>query len=116
MTRMSRWQFLAEPLEGRTSIGKVVWVYGVLGSLAYGALGLVFDAGDERAMHLYTIGGLALSVYVTVATYQCARNCKTAFGRRLVRVCAVLTLLLLPLATYLEWNGALDLTSLRGVE
>ncbi len=60
-------------------------------------------------MHLYTIGGLALSVYVTVATYQCARNCKTTFGRRLVRVCAVLTLLLLPVATYLEWNGALDL-------
>ena len=73
MTRMSRWQFLAEPLEGRTSIGKVVWVYGVLGSLAYGALGLVFDAADERAMHLYTIGGLAFSLYVTVATYQCAR-------------------------------------------
>ena len=113
---MSRWQFLAEPLEGRTSIGKVVWVYGVLGSLAYGALGLVFDAADERAMHLYTIGGLALSVYVTVATYQCARNRKTTFGRRVMRVCAVLTLLLLPVATYLEWNGALDLTSLRGVE
>jgi hypothetical protein len=113
---MSRWQFLAEPLEGRTSIGKVVWVYGVLGSLAYGALGLLFDAADERAMHLYTIGGLALSVYVTVATYQCARNCKTTFGCRVMRVCAVLTLLLLPVATYLEWNGALDLTSLRGVE
>ena len=113
---MSRWRFLTDPIEGRTSVGKIVWVYGVLGSLLYSCLGLWFDPGNERLMHLYTLGGLAFSLYVTIATYQCARNCKTAFGRRLLRLCAVLTLLLLPLATYLEWSGALDLTSLRGME
>ena len=113
---MNRWGFLLDPLEGRTSIGKVVWLYGILGSFAYSLLGLLFDAADERSMHIYTIGGLLFSLYVTIATYQCARNCKTAFGRRLVRVCAVLTLLLLPVVTYLEWSGAFDLTSLSGAE
>jgi hypothetical protein len=113
---MNRWRFLVDPLKGRTSIGKVVWLYGVLGSFAYGLLGLLFDAADEGSMRVYTVGGLLFSVYVTVATYQCARNCKTAVGRGLVRVCAVLTLLLLPLLAYLELNGALGLTSLRGIE
>jgi hypothetical protein len=113
---MNRWRFLLDPLEGRTSIGKVVWLYGILGSFAYSLLGLLFDVADERSMHIYTIGGLLFSLYVTIATYQCAGNCKTAFGRRLVRICAVLTLLLLPVVTYLEWNGAFDLTSLSGAE
>jgi hypothetical protein len=113
---MNRWRFLVDPLKGHTSIGKVVWVYGVLGSVAYGLLGLLFDAADEGAMLIYTVGGLLFSLYVTVATYQCARNCKTAVGRGLVRVCAVLTLLLLPLLAYLELNGALGPTSLRGLE
>jgi hypothetical protein len=113
---MSRWRFLVDPLEGRTSIGKVVWLYGILGSFAYSLLGLLIDAADERIMHLYTIGELLFSLYVTVATYQCARNCKTVFGRRAMRFCVVLTLLLLPLVTYLEWTGAFDLTSLRGAE
>jgi hypothetical protein len=113
---VSRWQFLTEPLAGRTSIGKVVWVYGLLGSLLYGLLGLLIGEDDLLIAHLYTLGGFVFSVYVTVATYQCARNCKTGFGRRFVRVCAVLTLVLLPFFTYLEWSGALDLTSLRGLE
>lgn len=113
---MNRWRFLTDPLAGRTPIGRVVWVYGLLGSLLYGVLGLLIDVGDVRTAHLYTLGGLIYSLWVTVATYQCARNCKTAFGRRVVRVCAVASLLLLPVGTYLEWNGALDLTSLRGLE
>ena len=113
---MNRWRFLTDPLAGKVSIGRIVWIYGVLGSLLYGLLGLQLDPTNERTAHVYTLGGLVFSVYVTVATYQCARNCKTAFGRGSVRACAVLTLLLLPVATYLEWNGAFDLTSLRGME
>jgi hypothetical protein len=113
---MNHWHFLVDPLKGRTSIGKVVWLYGVLGSVAYGLLGLLFDVADERAMRIYTVGGYLFSLYVTVATYQCAQNCKTAVGRGLVRVGAVLTLLLLPLLAYLELSGAVGLTSLRGLE
>ena len=115
-TLLNRWRFLIDPLEGRTPIAKVVWRYGILGSFAYSLLGLLFDAADERSMRVYAVGGLLFSLYVTVATYQCARNCKTVLGRRAVRVCAALTLLLLPVATWLELNGALDLTGLRGLQ
>ncbi|HEX4151813.1 MAG TPA: hypothetical protein VHY75_06345 [Steroidobacteraceae bacterium] len=113
---MNRWRFLIDPLQGRTSIGRVVWLYGILGSLAYGLLEVLFDSAGQVGMRLYTIGGLLLSLYVTVATYQCARNCKTVLGRRLVRACALLSLALLPLLTYLEWSGALALTSLGGMQ
>lgn len=112
--RMNLRRILLDPLQGRTPIGRVIWVYGLLGSLAYSLLGVV-STGRVWA-RLYTIGGALYTFYVTVATYQCARNCKTVFGRRVVRVCAMLTLLLLPLFTYLEWSGALELTSLRGME
>jgi hypothetical protein len=109
-------RFLLEPLQGNTSLGRVIWLYGIVGSLIYSAIGLLFDMADERSMRIYTILGLIFSIYVTAATYQCARNCKSASLRRLVQVSAVLTLLLLPLIAYLELTGALDLTSLRGAE
>ena len=113
---MNRWRLLSDPILGRTSIARVVWVYGVLVPLAYSFLGVLFEARGPFWMHAYTLGGLLLGLYVGVATYRCARNCRTVFGRRLVQVCAVLSLLLLPVLTYLEWNGALELTSLRGLE
>jgi hypothetical protein len=112
---VGRWRsFFEDPLRGKTSLSSVIWLYGILGSVIYGAIGLLFDVGNERAMQAYTILGLLYSIYVTVATYQSAVTCKSAGMRRLVRVCAVLSLLLLPLLAYLDLSGALDLTSLRG--
>lgn len=32
---------IVDPLRGKTSLGKVVWVYGLLGSIVYGAFGLL---------------------------------------------------------------------------
>jgi hypothetical protein len=113
---MNHRRILLDPLQGRTAIGTVIWVYGFLGSLAYSLLGVLFVSAGQTWGRVYTIGGALYTLYVTLATYQCARNCKTALGRRTVRFCAVLTLLLLPLFTYLEWSGALELTSLRGTE
>jgi hypothetical protein len=108
------WSFFRAPLQGRTSLSKVFWLYGIAGSVCYSAIGLLFDAGNEIAMRIYVIGGLIFSVYVTIATYQCAGNCRSVLLARLVRVSAVISLLLLPLFAYLGLTGALDLTSLRG--
>ncbi len=110
------WSFLRAPLQGRTSLNKVFWLYGIAGSACYSAIGLLFDAGNEIAMRIYVIGGLIFTVYVTLATYQCAGNSRSAFLARMVRVLAVISLLLLPLFAYLGFSGALDLTSLRGEE
>jgi hypothetical protein len=104
--------FLKDPLQGKTSLARVFWLYGVLGSLLYGAIELYLDSGNEIIMRVYVIGGLIFSVYVTVATYQCAANCKSPFVARLARVSAIITLLLLPVLTYLDLTGALTLAGL----
>src|SRR5271156_3051280 len=106
--------FLKEPLQGKTSLSRVFWVYGVLGSLLYGAIELFLDPGNVLALKLYAIGGFVFSVYVTLATYRCAGNCRSPAMAKLVRVSAIITLLLLPVITYLDLTGALTLSSLLG--
>jgi hypothetical protein len=106
--------FLTEPLQGKTSLSRVFWLYGVLGSLLYGALELLLDPGNAAVMRVYIIGGLILSVYVTVATYRCAGNCRSPVLARIVRVSAVISLLLLPVITYLDLTGALTVADLLG--
>src|SRR5271170_2268521 len=106
--------FLKDPLRGKTSLSKVFWLYGVLGSVLYGAIELFLDPGNDFIMRVYVIGGLVFSVYVTVATYQCAANCKSAGVARLARVSAIISLLLLPVLTYLDLSGALTLMALGG--
>ncbi|HLZ98484.1 MAG TPA: hypothetical protein VKP66_11165 [Steroidobacteraceae bacterium] len=100
---------LTDPLKGKTSLSTVVWGYGLLGSMVYGALELFLDPGNEFAMRAYAVGGLLLTVYVTVATYRCAGNCGSKFWGGMARISAVLSLLLLPLLAYLELTGALSL-------
>jgi hypothetical protein len=113
-SRLLRW--IMDPLRGKSTLGRVIWWYGIVGSLLYSALGLLIDVESVRAMQVYTIGGLILSVYVTIATYQCAASMRSSFGRNFVRVSALLSLALLPLIAYLALSGALTLTSLGGIE
>ncbi len=113
-SRLTRW--IMDPLRGKTSFGSVLGWYGVVGSLVYSALGLLIDVESERAMRVYAVGGLIYSVYVTVATYRCAVSLRSSFTRNLVRVCALLSLVLLPILAYLASSGALTLTGLAGIE
>ena len=109
---MNLWPALTDPLQGKTSLSTVVWGYGLLGSIVYGAIELFLDPGNEFAMRAYTVGGLLFSIYVTVAIYRCAGNCASKFWGRMARISAVLSLLLLPVLAYLELTGALSLAML----
>lgn len=100
--------FLTDPLQGKTSLTKVFWLYGVCGSVILGALGLALDPGSEWVLRAYDVVGLLFSVYVTVATYRCAGNCRSKVLAGLVRFSAVVSLLLLPVFAYLEYTGAID--------
>ncbi len=100
---------IQDPLRGKTSLAKVFWLYGLLGSILVSAIGLVLDSSNVFVMRSYTVFGLLFSVYVTIATYQCAGNCGSKFLARLVRISAVISLVLLPVLAYLELTGALDL-------
>lgn len=102
--------FLKQPLQGKTSLSRVFWLYGALGSVLISALGLVLDGGNEFMMGAYTVFGLVFGIYVSVATYRCAGNCASKFWGRMARVSAVLSLLLLPLLVYLALSGPLTLT------
>ena len=113
-SRLARW--IMDPLRGKTSLGRVIGWYGIVGSLVYSAFGLLIDVESDRAMRVYTLGGLIFSVYVTIATYRCAASMRSSFGRNLVRISALLSLALLPLLAYLALSGALTLTSLGGIE
>jgi hypothetical protein len=106
---MSRWSAFTDPLRGKTSLSKVVWGYGLLGSIVYGAIELFLDPGNATAMRIYSVGGLVFSVYVAIATYRCAENCRSKFWGRMARISAVLSLVLLPVVAYLEFTGALSL-------
>ena len=110
-----RWPaVLADPLEGKTSLSRVFWWYTVAASLVYGGLEFFLDPGNVVVMRLYSIGGFIISVYAAVATYRCAANCRSKVVTRLAQISAIGSLVLLPVITYLEFTGALDL-ALSGV-
>lgn len=111
---MSITEFVKQPLEGKTSLSRVFWLYGVLGSLLYGSLELFLNPENQFVMRVYTILGLIFTVYVIVGTYRCANNCKTAWAARAARVGAVISLLLLPLLVYLDLTGSVTLSDLLG--
>jgi hypothetical protein len=100
--------FLKEPLEGKTSLSRVIWLYGIVGSLLFGSIELFLDPENQFIMRVYTILGLFFSLYVTVATYRCAKNARSPLVARFVRICAVISMFLLPVLVYLELSGALD--------
>jgi hypothetical protein len=108
--------FLKEPLQGKTSLSKVFWLYGLLGSVLVSALGLAVDTGNDLAMRIYMVLSLLFTVYVTIATYQCASNCRSTFLARLARISAVISLVALPVFAYLYFSGAIGvaLVTLRG--
>src|SRR5258708_22529985 len=46
-------------------------------------------------------------LYVTVATYRCASNCRSKLVARLARISAVASLVMLPVLAYLYFSGAI---------
>ncbi len=105
--RMTVREFIRAPLEGRISPSRVFWLYGALGSVLYGCLGLLVPS-DLLLGRLYSLGGLFLTLYVIVATHRCAKNCRTQARARWVRISCVISFLLLPVLAYLEFSGALS--------
>jgi hypothetical protein len=107
-------QFVKEPLEGKTSLSRVVWLYGFVGSLLYGALELFIDPENQLVMRVYSIGGLLFTVYCIIGTYRCANNTKSPWMARSARIGAIILLLLLPVLTYMDLTGSLTLVNLLG--
>jgi hypothetical protein len=108
-------EFFEAPLQGKVSVSRVFWLYGIVGSLVYGLFEFLIDPGNVFLMRLYSIGGLLYTAYVIVATHRSAVNCKSPGMARFVRISCVASLLLLPVFAYLELSGALSL-DMAGLE
>jgi ABC-type uncharacterized transport system permease subunit len=106
--------FIMEPLQGKTSLARVFWLYSIVGSLVYGAIEFLLNPENALLMRLYEIGSIVFLVYVTVATYKCAANCKSKAIARLARVSAIITMLLIPLIAYVDLTGSITIASLLG--
>ena len=106
---MNVWSALKDPLQGKVSLSKVFWVYGVAGSIACAALGLLVNTDNRFADWAYSIAGLLFSIYVTVATYQCAGNCSSETLARFVRISTVVSVaVIVPCFAYLYFSGSLE--------
>jgi hypothetical protein len=111
---MSLEDFVKEPLRGKTSLSKVFWLYGILGSLLFGSLELFLNPENQFVMKVYAILGFLFSVYVTIGIYRCADNSRSRWMARSARIGAIITLLLLPVLTYFDLTGALSVGDLLG--
>lgn len=108
---MSFKQFFEAPLQGKVSVSRVFWLYGIVGSLVYGLFEFFIDPGNVFLMRLYSIGGLLYTVYVIVATHRSAVNCKSPRMAKFVRISCVASLLIMPFIAYLELSGSLSLNA-----
>jgi hypothetical protein len=106
--------FFKEPLQGKTRLWIVAWLYGLGSSILYGAIELFLDPENETVMRLYTLGGIIISIYVCIAVYRCAANSRWPAFAPVTRALAIISLLLLPVIVYLDRSGALSLGALTG--
>ncbi len=111
-----RWrQAILDPLQGRSSLSRIIWGYGLLGSVVVAALGAFVDSGNEVERRGYSLFGLLYGVYLSVALYQCAPQGRSATTVILLRISAVLSLVLILVLGYLDFSGALGMI-LSGIE
>src|SRR5277367_5052735 len=98
-------QFVQAPLQGKLSVSRVFWLYGVVGSLVYGLLEFFIDPANAFLIRLYTVGAYAYSAYVIVGTCRCAANCRTAGVARFVRISAIVSLMPILSVVYMHREG-----------
>jgi hypothetical protein len=97
MVTLSIW----EPLQGRTPLWKVVWVYGFAVSLAYALLAFVLPLENPVVARVYTLIGLLIGLYQLVGLWKCAFNCRSRAWGLLVRISVIASLLFIPVCIYL---------------
>jgi hypothetical protein len=96
-------QFIMDPLRGATTLWRVVWLYSLVGGAVLQIVALVF-AGEGGSAKAIALVGLAYGSYGTFAAYRCAGNNPWPSLGRLVRLCALISLCLVPLVAYLILN------------
>lgn len=102
-------KWLIDPLSGKTSLGRAFWLYGLVGSIVFLAIGLLFPP-TPVGLGVYGILSLIVGILQTVILWRCAPNARSALVRRLVRLIIVAGLILAPVVVYLYFAYAEYLT------
>jgi hypothetical protein len=97
MVRSNIW----EPLQGRTPLWRVVWVYGFAVSLAYALVGFALPLQNAVVSWAYMLIGVLIGLYQLVALWKCAFNCRSRALGVLVRISVIASLLFIPVCIYL---------------
>jgi len=95
-----RW--LTDALNGKVSLARAFWVYGLGVSVAYSLLAGFIDIENRPALIVYLLLGLALGIAQTLILWRCAFNSPSRFLGRLTRTAVVVGLVIMvPLTLYL---------------
>lgn len=100
-------EFLLAPIRGTTSLWRLTWLYGIVGSAVLEIAGVLVAGSNEQAQRLMLLVGLGYGIYLTIATYRCAANSRWPRLAPLIRGVAVISLLLMPLMAYVVLSGDL---------
>jgi hypothetical protein len=93
-------QALTDPLRGKTSLWKVIWIYGFTASVVYTVLGWLFVPETPTGIGVYVLAGLALGIVQSVMLWKCAYNSRYPAAGRLLRLVVLVGLLTIPLMLY----------------
>jgi hypothetical protein len=97
-------QFFLDPLLGVTTLWKVAWLYSFVGGAVLQIIA-IFVIKADASIEVTSLVCVAYGSYVTLALYRCASNCPWPFLGRLVRLCALISLIIVvPFAAYLILN------------
>jgi hypothetical protein len=98
-------RIITDPLRGVTPLWKVAVLYSIVGGGILGLFIQIAMPAEPSASRIYGLVSLMFGAYITIATYRCAANCGSPELARLVRLCAGLSLALLPFMAYLLVTG-----------
>ena len=98
------WSALTDPLRGKTSLWKVIWIYGFGVSVVYSVLGLLVPE-TPLGIGVYVLLGLLLGVVQSAMLWKCAYNSKFPAAGRWLRIMVIVGLVAMPLMLYVVFKN-----------
>jgi len=96
-------RYLTDPLQGKSPLWQVIWVYGFAVSLAYLLIEPLFLASNLIHGVYYALG-IVITVAQSVMLWRCSYNARSPTYGRLLRVLVVAGVVMLLLLVYLLWR------------
>lgn len=95
-------QWLTDALNGKVSLARAFWVYGLGVSVGFSMLAGLIDIENRPALIAYLLLGLALGILQTLILWRSASKSPSKFLGRLIRTSVVVGLIIIvPLTLYL---------------